>query len=135
MTTLMTPTEFRLRAVGVPWAKWRADWGGVDCFGLIVMWHRHVLGIELGEVPHTDIAAGFAAARGWPSCDPVPGATCWMAWRDGAPRHCGVLLTTTEVIHAEGNDHHPGNVRVSRLRAVRQLYGEIRFHRYEAPPC
>ena len=59
-----------------------------------------------------------------------------MAWRGGAPRHCGVLLDPLTVLHAEGNEDHPGNVRVSRLRAVRQVYGDdIRFHRYEAPTC
>lgn len=129
----MTPQEFALRAVGIPWRKWRADWQSCDCFGLIVLWYRHVLGLELGEVPQTDIAAGFALAAGWQRCDPAPGVTCWMAWRGDAPTHCGVLFSASEVLHAEGSDEHPGSVRLSRLRAVAQVYGEIRFYRYA--PC
>lgn len=105
----------------------------MDCYGLIVMWFRHVVGQELGPVPHTDIAAGFSQAAGWSECAPVAGATCWMAWRDGAPTHCGILLTDDEVLHAEGGEGHPGSVRVSRLRAVEQVYGRIVFYRYA--PC
>jgi hypothetical protein len=56
-----------------------------------------------------------------------------MAWRDGAPTHCGVLLTAGSVLHSEGSDEAPGSVRVSRLAAVRRMYGEIRFYRYA--PC
>lgn len=126
----MSPAEFAARAVGLPWVKWRADWQAMDCFGCIVLYFREVLGIELGEVPHTDIAAGFREAQGWQECEAQAGATCFMAWRDGAPTHCGVLLDPRTVIHAEGCEEHPGSVRVSRLAALARIYGELRFYRY-----
>ena len=126
----MSPAEFADRAVGKPWRKWCASWEAMDCFGLIVLYFREVLGIELGEVPQTDIAAGFDQAQGWEECDPQAGATCFMAWRDGAPTHCGVLLDQRTVIHAEGSEEHPGSVRVSRLAALVRIYGELRFYRY-----
>lgn len=130
----MTPVEFAGRMVGKPWKKWRASWEAADCFGLIVLYFREVLGIELGEVPHTDIAAGFTQARGWQECAPEGGATCWMAWHDGAPTHCGILLDAQRVLHSEGSDDYPGSVRVSRLSAVQRIYGTVKFYRYE-PPC
>jgi len=131
--SLLSPSEFAARAVGIPWVRWRSDWAAADCFGLIVLYFREVLGVDLGAVPHTDIASGFAGAAGWHECEPEAGATCWMAWRDGAPTHCGVLLTADTVLHSEGSDTVPGSVRVSRLAAVRRMYGEIRFYRYA--PC
>lgn len=130
----MTPAEFAARAVGVPWVKWRSDWQAMDCFGCIVLFHREVLGVDIGTVPQTEIAAGFAAAQGWQELPgPAAGATCWMAWRDGSPTHCGVLLDARTVLHAEGSAEHPGSVRVSRLEAVRRVYGHIKFYRYS--PC
>lgn len=129
----MTPAEFAGRMVGVPWKKWHATWYSADCFGLIVLYFREVLGIDLGPVPQTDIAAGFAQARGWIECGPEAGATCWMAWHDGAPTHCGILLDTRRVLHSEGSDDHPGSVRVSRISAVVRVYGALRFYRYQ--PC
>lgn len=132
----MTPLEFAARAMaapGIPWRKWHASWQAADCFGLIVLYFREVLGVDLGPVPQTDIASGFACAAGWVECGPAAGATCWMAWRDGAPTHCGVLLDAQRVLHSEGSDDHPGSVRVSRLSAVARVYGDIKFYRYE--PC
>lgn len=130
----MTHTEFAARAVGIPWVKWRSDFDGVDCFGLIVLYFREVLGIDLGDVPQTDIASGFSRARGWIECDAQAGATCFMAWHDGAPTHCGLMLDSQRVLHAEGSEAHPGSVRVTRISAMRRVYGDdIRFYRYE--PC
>ena len=130
---LLTPAQFANRTIGVPWVKWRSDFEATDCFGLLILYHRHVLGIELGEVPTTDIAAGFHQATGWAECAPEAGTTCFMAWRNGAPTHCGILITPTEVLHAEGNEQHLGSVRVSRLAAVQRMYGLIKFYRYQ--PC
>lgn len=133
MKNLLSPSAFVSRAVGIPWVRWRSDWAGVDCFGLIVLWHREVLGIDLGAVPHTDVAEGFAKATGWAECAPDAGATCWMSWRDGAPTHCGIVLPGAMVLHAEGSAEQPGSVRVSRLTAVARTCGVIRF--YRCNPC
>ncbi len=125
----MTPIQFVTRAVGLPWVRWRSDWSAVDCYGLVVLWYRHVLGIELGEVPKTDIAAGLANDPEWIECGPEAGATMFMGWRHGAPSHCGMLVDESTVLHAEGSADQPGSVRVSRLAAMRRLYPEIRFYR------
>ena len=130
---LLTTSEFITRAVGLPWVRWRSDWSACDCFGLIVLYHREVLGVELGVVPQVDIAAGFNTAQGWQECSPEAGATCFMAWRSGAPTHCGILLAGAMVLHSEGAPDHPGSVRVSRLAAVQRVYGDLRF--YQHTPC
>ena len=131
----MTPVEFVDRAVGLPWARWRADWQAMDCYGLVVLWHREVLGVDIGDVPQTDIADGFAEARGWAEVPgPAAGATCFMSWRGAAPTHCGVLLPGQRVLHAEGRPGQPGNVRITRLRALAQVYGHIRYYRHLHAP-
>ena len=53
-----------------------------------------------------------------------------MAWRAGSPTHCGVVLGDGRVLHAEGRPGQPGNVRVTRLRALAQVYGQIRYYRH-----
>lgn len=123
----MTPDEFAARAVGVEWRKWRADWQAMDCYGLIVLWHREVLGIDLGDVPHTDIAGGFAGDARWRECQPVKGGA-WMTFRGGLPVHCGILLDSARVIHAAGSDAVPGSVKITPLAALRRLYPTIRFY-------
>lgn len=130
----MSAEEFVRRIVGTPWRRWASSWDACDCYGVLVLYFREVLGIDLGPVPQTDIEAGFLAARGWSECGPEPGATAWMAWRDGAPTHCGVLLTGGQVLHSEGTPERPGSVRVTRLPALVRVYGpDVRFYRFTAP--
>ena len=129
----MTPAEFVNRAIGLPWIRWRSDWDGADCFGCIVLYHREVLGIDLGPVPQSDIATGFHAATGWQECSAEDGATCFMAWKGDAPTHCGIVLPGAMVLHSEGSPEHPGSVRVTRLSVMRRAYGDIKFYKYA--PC
>jgi cell wall-associated NlpC family hydrolase len=127
----MTADEFAARAVGLPWVRWRSDWQACDCFGLLVLYHREVHGIDLGPVPQTDIAAGFSAADGWRECGTDDGAACFMAWRGGAPAHCGIVLPGRRLLHAEGSPERGGSVRISRLSALDRAYsGDLRFYRH-----
>lgn len=127
----MTPDEFAGRVVGVPWLRWASSWEAMDCYGLVVMYYRHVLGVELGEVPKTDIASGFAGLDGWHECGPEPGVTGFMAWRNGAPEHCGVLMPRGMLLHAQGSPGHSGSVRMTPLAVMQRLYQDIRFYRYQ----
>lgn len=134
MRSLLTPEEFAGRAVGLPWRRWAASWQAADCFGLVVLYFREVLGVELGPVPETDIAAGFAVAEGWRETPAGPAAVAFMAWRAGAPTHCGIVLSGGRLLHSEGSEDHPGAARVSRMTAVSRVYGDLKFYRY-AQPC
>lgn len=131
----MTPAAFAARAVGLPWVRWRSDWTACDCFGLVVLYYREVHGIDLGEVPQTDIGAGFEALRArWQECGPEPGASAFMSFDgEGAPRHCGLLIDGGRLLHAEGGidlqGRSFGSVRLSRLAAWSRLYLDTRFYR------
>lgn len=129
----MPMDEFIRRAVGLPWARWRSDWEAMDCAGLVLLWHREVLGVDLGEVPHTDIATGFTESTGWVECEAQAGATAFMAWRGGAPTHCGVVLFGPVLLHCDGSEARAGSVRVTRISAMRRLNPDIRF--YRRAPC
>lgn len=129
----MSPEEFRERAVGVPWVRWRSDWQAMDCYGCLVLWHREVLGIELHGVPNMDMARGFASvASEWVECTPEEGATVFFTFRDGAAVHCGILISPTHVLHSEGSSEQPGNARVSSLRSIRRMYGTLKTMRHVA---
>jgi len=132
---LLTPDAFIGRAVGIPWRRWRSDWQACDCFGLIVLWFREVLGVDLGDVPQTDIASGFAAVLGWVECGPEPGTTGFMTWRDGAPTHCGIVASRGQLLHAQ--EGHPvpehGSVRITRLEVMARTCPDLRF--YRRAPC
>lgn len=127
---LITPEEFAARAVGLPWIRWRSDWFACDCYGLVLLYLRSVLGIELGQVPQTDIATGFSLSRDWIECGPEPGVTAFMTWRDGAPQHCGVLLPGGLLIHSQEGAPRPedGSARVTRLTVMARACQDLRFY-------
>jgi cell wall-associated NlpC family hydrolase len=129
----VTQTEFVNRAIGLPWVRWKSDWSGADCFGLIVLYFREVSGIDLGSVPLVGISEGFQSAIGWQECSAEAGATCFMCWRFGAPTHCGLVLDLQTVLHAQGAEGFGGATRLSKLSAVRKLWPDIRFYKYS--PC
>lgn len=137
----MTSEQFAQSCMALPvmrWVRWAADWQRreADCFGLLVLFFRHVHGVELGPVPQTDIAQGFERARGWAPSEPAPGVTAWMAFSDGVPKHCGVLIDADHVLHSEGDEERGGSVRITRMAVMRRIYGDIRFYRRaEAGPC
>jgi cell wall-associated NlpC family hydrolase len=135
----MTPEEFASRAVGLPWVRWRSDWQAADCYGLVILYHREVLGVDLGAVPKAGIGDGFEALSDrWHECSTdEPDAVVWMAWRDGSPTHCGIMLPGARCLHSEGriDEHgrHVGSVRITPLRTMRRAYGTIRAYRYSLP--
>ena len=131
----MTADDFAARCMalpGLPWVRWRSDWQACDCYGLIVLYFREVLGIDLGPVPQTDIASGFALASGWAECGPEPGVSCFMAFRAGAASHCGVLLPGGRLLHSQEGHPDPstGGVRITRLEVMTRVYPDLRFYRY-----
>jgi len=130
MEPLLTQSQFIALMVGKPWVRWRSDFEAADCFGLLVLYHYAVLGMDLGSVPQTDIETGFAEAAAWEPCEPAEHAACFMAWFNGAPTHCGIILPGGMVLHSEGSPERPGSVRVSRLAAVERIYGAMKFYRY-----
>lgn len=131
----MTPAAFVERCMGIDgprYVRWRSDWQACDCFGLIVLYWREVVGVELVPEPATcsGMADGFAAlAPAWRECGPLPGACGFMAWDVGLPRHCGVLLPGGDLLHTEGpSPGGAGGPRITRLAAMARLYPDLRFY-------
>lgn len=97
----------------------------MGCFGLVQMWHRHVLGIEVETWPTEDLQDGFAARRGcWQEVNGiVPARTCFLASRDGIALHCGVCVDAGRAIHSAGSEDRFGSVKLAGLSALQRMYG------------
>lgn len=132
---MLTQSEFIARAIGIPWVRWRSDWQACDCYGLIVLYFREVLGVELdGRPPHDDgVTLDFPLGwNGWSECGPEHNAACFVGWQSGAPHHCGVIVAGGGmVLHSDGTDSRPGNVRLTRLSTMQRMYSDIRFYKYK----
>lgn len=45
----MTPETFITNVMGIPFKFGRGDWLACDCWGLVELWYREILGIELDD--------------------------------------------------------------------------------------
>lgn len=99
--------------IGIPFALGGRDFTGVDCYGLALLWNRHVLGKELPEVePYGKLASDLAiiadrerSAPGWQRVTiPSPGDVVLLRVR-GLPSHCGVFLGAGRFLHVTEGHH------------------------------
>lgn len=126
----MTQNEFVKLAVGLPWIRWRSDWDGCDCYGLVVLFYREVLGIALPGVPKTEFEQGLPDVM--PSFEridkPTAGACAFMSFVGGRPTHCGIYLGDGMVIHAHGSESVIGSTRICKLETIKKIFGEVKFY-------
>ena len=128
----MTRSQFLDRIICKPWVRWAESWDACDCYGLVIMYYRHVLGIELGHVPSTSLAVGIATTdlfTGWRELSAPEDHACgFMSYRGEEPTHCGIYLGGGEVLHSSGSDDLPGSVRITRVKSMEMAYGKIRYY-------
>lgn len=108
---LLTMREFTSKIIGTPFKDGGRNWGGLDCYGLVVLCFRECLDIDLpsyGETSALDLAkvAGIVAqdsmVEPWvhvvgekKEFDVV------VMHRRRDPIHIGIMATPTEIIHIE----------------------------------
>lgn len=132
MSEQMTTDDFITIFLGKPWKRFACGMDACDCYGLLIMYYRLVLSIDLGEVPTMCIADGFDGRKHlWKQLErPHHGSLVMMYGDDGKASHCGVTLPDGRIIHCQGSEQSPGNVRISRLQSLQKIYNEVRFYAY-----
>lgn len=77
--------------VGLPWVLGGEDASGVDCWGLVILFYREALGIE---VPATGSANAFSEVQ-----DPQPHDVAMFETR--LMIHAGVILPNEQLLHVQ----------------------------------
>ena len=67
---LMTPQDLLLKLPMVPYEPEGQDMRGLDCFGLVEIWHKFILGIEIDDRQARKshprgFASGYTDAKHW----------------------------------------------------------------------
>ncbi|RUT65171.1 hypothetical protein CKG00_01185 [Morganella morganii] len=127
----MTTDEFTDRMVGVPWVNRACSFTECDCWGLVLLYYRHVMGREIhsvtGYAEHDDFVTCFnGVIVPWvPIAYPEDG--CMFVAYDGSqPVHVGIVTGST-ALHSRGEN---GHVRIDRLSVLGRLYTKLEFYRY-----
>lgn len=134
----MRKSEFILKVIGVPWENRRYSFESMDCYGLVLLYYKYVLKIELGIPPcYTD---GYSIDKCWdiivksgnwyeterPSEDGI----LMSCHRSGLATHVGVTIGNGKVIHCFGSESMPGKVQINSISSMKKIFGDITFHKY-----
>lgn len=127
---MMTEQEFCALMVGKPWVKNACCFDAADCWGLVVLYYRHVIGIEIPE-DHGDFAQGYSRhVKDWRRIDTKGAGVVFTMFRGQTPTHCGIVLQNGMALHSSGNEERGGSVQINSIRAIEKLYGRCEFYAY-----
>lgn len=131
----MTLDEFTTRILDAPWIEGQATFSGADCWGVVVLYYRHVHGIEIENANHAEYIASISAALDdqldtgvWFEVDnPHNDGVVFMAYQGNTPTHCGVI-SNGRVLHSAGSRQRElAYCRRDRLEALQRMYRDMRF--------
>jgi len=132
-TQASSTSEFISRMIGKPWANRACTPDAVDCWGLVVLYYRQVLGIELHQTPDYESGADFFTCyQGdvvfWkPVPHPAEGGI-FVGYKGSQPAHVGLILQR-QALHSRGEN---GSVRLDSLMLIQRAFTKVEYFRYGA---
>ena len=121
--------EFITFMIDVPWVEGKASFAECDCWGLVVLYYRHVVGIELApthDLPMVDGMAAQLATGQWQEVTQPSDGVVFMSYRDGNPAHCGIIIGN-RVLHSAGGRNRDGYCRFDRFATLQRTYRDMRY--------
>lgn len=133
----MNQSDFINKILGKPWVNRAVSFDSLDCYGVVIMYYRHVLGIELPTV--TGFKEGDPIADCWENNinmweqvdKPSTNGLLFTCYKGERPMHVGIVISPTHVLHCRGNTGNSGKVELHSIRAIAANCGKIVFHRFK----
>lgn len=134
----MNQSEFINNVVGLPWKNRAVSFESVDCWGLVLLYYKHVLKIDLPSVEGyfendnvDDCWVKETKNSHWIESDVQQHGlvfTCYSS--QGRPMHVGICIGGGLVLHADGHVNAGGTVRVNKIKSMQRLFGRVTYHKY-----
>ncbi|MFP2164070.1 NlpC/P60 family protein [Enterobacter ludwigii] len=123
--------EFISRIEGVPWSNRACSFDAADCWGLVVMYYRHVLGIEVHQTADYESGRDFMTCYDadvvfWQRSETFFDEGIFVAWVGSQPVHVGLILEG-RALHSRGEN---GHVRFDAIRTIQKLFTRVEFYQY-----
>ena len=133
----MHQQEFIDKVIGNPWVDRTSSFESCDCWGMVLLYYKHVIGIELPTIAgydkgECDTAQGWQSGiHQWQQLDkPVGHGLLFTCYKDGKPSHVGITIGPLKVLHSRGSVGHPGKVEIHSIRAIESIYGKMSYHKF-----
>jgi cell wall-associated NlpC family hydrolase len=128
---LETSDDFASRMVGAPWVDRACNDKCVDCWGLVVLYYRRVVGLNIHHDESYSLGGDFSTCYlsevcFWRAVEiPSPG-DIFVSFIGSSPSHVGLVYGEGKILHARENS----NVRFDRMRTLQKLSTRVEFYSY-----
>lgn len=127
----MLKDEFISRVEGIPWSNRACSFGAADCWGLVVLYYRHVLGIEIHQTVDYESGCDFMTCYDadvvfWQPVATFSESGIFVAWVGSQPVHVGLIVDGL-ALHSRGKN---GHVRFDAIRTIQKLFTRVEFYTY-----
>ncbi|MGP1299216.1 NlpC/P60 family protein [Serratia sp. CY29653] len=116
---------------GKPWRDRACSFDTADCWGLVVLYYRHVLGIEIHQTPDYEAGSDFLTCFSgdvvfWHQAEKAADGSIFIAYYGGQPAHVGLVIDG-QAFHSRGE---AGHVRFDKLRTLERVFTKLEFYDY-----
>lgn len=127
----MLKSEFIEKVTGVPWVDRACTFEAMDCWGLVVLYYRHVLGIEIHHAADYESGSDFLTCFEeevifWLDTEIFTDGGIFIAYYGAQPVHVG-LIVDGMALHSRGEC---GHVRADNIRTIKKLFTRVEFKAY-----
>lgn len=127
----MSKDDFLSRVTGIPWQNRACSLEAADCWGLVVLYYRHVLGIEIHQTADYESGDDFLTCYDgdvvfWRRTESFSDDGIFVAWIGSNPVHVGLIIDG-RALHSRGEN---GHVRSDAIRTIQKLFTKVEFYQY-----
>ncbi len=128
--------SFVKNIIGKPWVNRASSFDSADCWGVVALYYKHVLGVDIPTVQ------GFIENEQFERCyseslhlwqevsAPVVAGLVFTCYKGEIPTHVGVCIGGGKVLHSRGTEDNHGKVEIHAIRAIESVYGKISLHKF-----
>lgn len=132
---MLSVDEFINKVIGVKWVDRACSFDEMDCWGLVILYYRHVIGVELTDIKGYKSKNGSIeteaipeSLRNWQPCHKHNNSV-FLAYIGDIPRHVGVVIDN-HALHANGNSIDGGQVQYNKLDAIERMYTKVEYYKH-----
>lgn len=133
----MNKNNFINAVLHKPWVNRAQSMEEMDCWGLVILYYKHVLNVELPEISgyssgECSVPSGVnEQLKHWERVDkPTVDGVVFMAFDGDLPAHVGVMISATKMLHSRGSEETGGSVSIHSIQAMKTRYNRIEFYIY-----
>tara|TARA_R110000772_G_scaffold115199_4_gene220025 strand:+ start:518 stop:922 length:405 start_codon:yes stop_codon:yes gene_type:complete len=122
--------------IGKPWVNRATSFDSADCWGVVSLYYKHVLNIDIPTVQ------GFIEKEQFDKCysenlhlwqevkAPIIAGLVFTCYKGETPTHVGVCIGGGKALHSRGTQNNQGKVEIHSLRAIETICGKMTYHKF-----